>query len=333
MGDAAKGVRQLVLMHGRDDARRLFNGDRSLIDIASQVLSDDSGQRGYSYSGLCLTSLPHRRMGDDQAWERTVGPLTLIIEPGRMKIGPGPATFVGVPFGARGRLILIYLQTQAVLTNSREVSLGRSMREWLGRMGVSVGGETARAFREQARRLATCSMRFHWQATSTRVTARDGEGAAESTIERAVGTGISNQQLIKSGLFFHEGAKRDERQGSLWEDRVVLDADFYKTLREHPVPLRDAAVRELKENSPALDIYVWLSFRLHHLERRTPISWRDLHAQFGSEYRLLKHFRPRFLENLARAVAAYPEAKVDVEETHIMLHPSPPPVPKLASGR
>jgi hypothetical protein len=56
MGDAAKGVRQLVLMHGRDDAKRLFNGDRSLIDIASQVLSDDSGQRGYSYSGLCLTS-------------------------------------------------------------------------------------------------------------------------------------------------------------------------------------------------------------------------------------------------------------------------------------
>jgi hypothetical protein len=335
MRDAAKGVRQLVLIHGRDDARRLFNGDRSLIDIASHVLSDDSGQRGYSYSGLCLTSLPHRRLGDDQAWERTVGPLNLIIEPVRMKSGPGPATFVGVPFGARGRLILIYLQTQAVLTNSREVSLGRSMREWLGRMGVSVGGETAKAFREQARRLATCSMRFHWQATATKVSyGSDKEGGA-TTIGRAVGTGISNQQLIKSGLFFHEVDNRqhDKRQGSLWEDRVVLDSDFYKTLREHPVPLRDAAVRELKENSPALDIYVWLSFRLHHLEKQTPISWRDLHAQFGSEYRLLKHFRPRFLENLARAVAAYPEAKVDVEETHIMLHPSPPPVPKLTSNR
>ena len=42
---------------------------------------------------------------------------------------------LGVAHGARARLILIYLQTQAVLTNSRETSLGRSMREWMGRTG------------------------------------------------------------------------------------------------------------------------------------------------------------------------------------------------------
>ena len=30
------------------------------------------------------------KLKDDQAWERDVGPLTLIIEPGRIKIGGGP---------------------------------------------------------------------------------------------------------------------------------------------------------------------------------------------------------------------------------------------------
>ena len=113
---------------------------------------------------------------------------------------------------------------------------------------------------------------------------------------------------------------------------MVLDAEFYDQLRRHPVPLRDAAVRQLKENSAALDLYVWLAFRLHHLEQRTPIAWRDLHAQFGGEYKLLKHFKPRFLDSLARAVAAYPEARVDVEDSHLLLHPSPPPVPKLSAG-
>jgi hypothetical protein len=54
--------------------------DKTLVKIASEVLGDESGQRGYSYSGLCLTSLPHRKLADDQAWERTVGPLTLIID-------------------------------------------------------------------------------------------------------------------------------------------------------------------------------------------------------------------------------------------------------------
>ena len=144
MPDAAKGVRQLVLLHGRDAARSMVDPEAdSLVRIASEVLCDDHGKAGYSYSGLRLTSLPHRRLADDQAWERTVGPLTLIIEPGRLKMGSGPSKLVGVPFGARARLILIYLQTQAVLKQSREISLGRSMREWMGRMGMSAGGETA----------------------------------------------------------------------------------------------------------------------------------------------------------------------------------------------
>jgi hypothetical protein len=194
MPDAAKGVRQLVLLHGRATAHEMVEPDAgSLVRIASEVLGDEKGRSGYSYSGLCLTSLPHRKLGDDQAWERTVGPLTLIIEPGRIKIGDEPSRMLGVPHGARARLILIYLQTQAVLTNSREVSLGRSMREWMGRMGLSVGGETASALREQARRIATCSMRFSWQTPE-----KLGEGAS---------TMVTNERIIKSGLFFHHGAR------------------------------------------------------------------------------------------------------------------------------
>jgi hypothetical protein len=117
VADAAKGVRRLVLLHGRNSASEMVDPtDKTLVRIASEVLGDESGQRGYSYSGLCLTSLPHRKLADDQAWERTVGPLTLIIEPGRIKLGDGPARITGVPHGARARLILIYLQTQAVLS-------------------------------------------------------------------------------------------------------------------------------------------------------------------------------------------------------------------------
>jgi hypothetical protein len=317
MSDAAKGVRQLVLFHGRDNARQMVEPtDKSLVKIASEVLADETGQRGYSYSGLCLTSLPHRKLADDQAWERTVGPLTLIIEPGRIKLGEGPSRMLGVPHGARARLILIYLQTQAILTSSREVSLGRSMREWMGRLGLSVGGETAAALREQARRIATCTMRFTWKT-------ENGDKAS---------TMMTNERIIKSGLFFHDSARNDGRQESLFEDRVLLDADFFEQLRRHPVPLRDAAIQQLKDSSTSLDVYVWLAYRLHHLERRTAIGWRDLYQQFGAGYRHIWAWKPKFLQALAEAVAAYPEAVVDVEDRHILLHPSPPPVKKLANG-
>src|SRR3954451_17026228 len=189
MPDAAKGVRQLVMLHGRSMAKEMVEPEaKSLVRIASEVLGDEKGRNGYSYSGLCLTSLPHRKLKQEQAWERTVGPLTLIIEPGRIKFGDGPSKVLGVPYGTRGRMILIYLQTQAVLTQSREVSLGPSMRSWMGRMGMSVGGETARALREQARRIATCTMRFSWKAE------RAGKQAALMT----------NERIIKSGLFLQD---------------------------------------------------------------------------------------------------------------------------------
>jgi hypothetical protein len=314
LADAARGVRQLILAHGRKAASEMVEPvSDSLVRIAAEVLGDESGRRGYSYSGLCLTSLPHRKLADDKAWERTVGPLTLIIEPGRIKLGDGPSKMVGVPHGARARLILIYLQTQAILTNSREVSLGRSMRQWMGRMGLSVGGETAAALREQARRIAICTMRFTWKA--------DQIGGSP--------TMMTNERIIKSGLFFQDASTGDDRQDSLFDDRVLLDSDFFEQLRRHPVPLQDAAIQQLKDSSTALDIYVWLAYRLHYLQKRTAIGWRDLYEQFGAGYRHMWAWKPKFLQALAEAVAAYPEARVDVEDTHILLHPSPPPIRKL----
>jgi hypothetical protein len=34
----------------------------------------------------------------------------------------------------------------------------------------------------------------------------------------------------------------DERQRALWQDRVRLDEGFWRSLREHPVPVREKAV-------------------------------------------------------------------------------------------
>ena len=137
---------------------------RPLVDIAAEVLSDDAGRIGISYSGFCLTGLPHKRLSDEQAWEKRGHRVRLLVEPGRMLRGRGPAKMVGVPYGARARMILLYLQTQAVRTGSREVELG-SLHDWLGRMGLAWGGETGKALREQAARIAACQLRSPGKAT------------------------------------------------------------------------------------------------------------------------------------------------------------------------
>lgn len=190
---------------------------------------------------------------------------------------------------------------------SREVALGRSMRDWMERMGLAVGGETARALREQAARISACSLKFFWEDESA--------------------DGFERGAIVSSGLRFHA---EDTTQGSLWEDRVVLDETFYTALRNHPVPLLEAAIRQLRDRSMSLDIYVWLAWRCHQLRKPTPITWTALHSQFGGGYKAVRQFKPRFTEALAAAAAAYPEARIDIGETAVTLNPTRPPIARIA---
>ncbi len=81
----------------------------------------------------------------------------------------------------------------------------------------------------------------------------------------------------------------------------------------------------------SLDIYVWLAWRCHQLGKPITISWPALSAQFGAGFKAVKHFKPAFLDALAAATAAYPEAKVVVEEAGITVHPTRPPIARLTS--
>jgi len=305
----------LVLVHGRDAARAMVEPEaRPLVDIAAGVMADEDGRIGITYSGFCLTGLPHKRLPDDQAWEKRGHRVTLIVQPGLVEgRGREKSKTVGVPYGARARMILLYLQTQAIRTGSREVELGRSMRDWLGRMGLSWGGETGKTLREQATRIAACNLRFSWE----------GEQA----------DGWLKGGFVRSGLRFHQHVG-DDRQPSLWEDRVVLDEVFYEALRRHPVPLRETSLRELSDRSVSLDLYIWLAYRLHSLTGPTPVRWAALRDQFGTGYNDLYNFKRDFKKALAPAVAAYPEARIEMEEAGVILHPCRPPVaPRLVAVR
>jgi hypothetical protein len=313
-GEPDHGARRLVLIHGRDQARTMVEPQhKRLVDIAADVLSDDCGRIGITYTGFCLTSLPHKRLADNQPWEKKGHRVTLLIEPGRMRIGRGPASLYGVPYGARARMILLYLQTEAIRTGSREVELGRSMRDWLGRMNLSWGGETGRMLREQATRIAACSLKFFWEGEQA-----DGWAAG---------------RFVRSGLRFQSAGTEDGRQSELFEERVLLDEVFFEALQKHPVPLREAALRELSDRSTSLDLYIWLAYRLHTLKGPTPIRWAALREQFGTGYAKVGAFKRDFIKALGPATAAYPEAKLEVVAEGLNLFPSRPPVaPRLVQG-
>ncbi len=120
------------------------------------MLSDEEGAPGYVHAGFAMTALPHKHT-DAAEWVRDGADIRLRIESGKTHDG----TAVGVPYGYVARLILLFLQSEAVRTRSREVELGRSMHSWLKAMGLNCGGKGYEAVREQSRRLSLCRLTFY----------------------------------------------------------------------------------------------------------------------------------------------------------------------------
>src|SRR3984885_13666451 len=301
-------VHQLILREGLEGARNKAESraDRQAVEAAAAVMAEEVSRFGITHAGFAMTSLPHKRI-EEPLWRRQGHRTTLLVESGRT----GQGGWIGVPYGSMARLILLYLQTEAIRTSDPEVELGRSMHAWLSRMGISAGGKNYRLVSEQARRISACRLTFL--------------------------TEIPGAELRQNGAFVQNAitltAGADQRQRALWQDRVRLDDGFWRSLREHPVPVREEAVRAIGARSLALDVYIWLAYRLHALNRSTPVTWTALHGQFGAGFKAVRQLKPTFREALAIALAVYPEARVDLDLAGAVLHPSPPAVPRAEAKR
>jgi hypothetical protein len=186
------------------------------------------------------------------------------------------------------------------------------MKSWMGRMSLSTGGRTYQLVAEQARRISGCRLTFF----------TDRENGIE---------GRHNGAFVRDAISL--SGVQDDEQPTLWQDRVRLDEGFWRSLREHPVPVREEAVKAIGTRSLAIDLYIWLAYRLHALSQPTMVSWVAIHSQFGAGFRLARQIKPTFVEALTLALAVYPEARVDIEKGGVMLQPSPPAVPKACARR
>ena len=126
---------------------------------------------------------------------------------------------------------------------------------------------------------------------------RRGEG--EPTGVRDGASGLLNVGIVDKALFLDAGS--DVRQGRLTLETAKLSDGFYDALKKHPIPLEEAAIRALANNSAALDCYIWLAYRLHVLKSPKLVTWAALKAQHGMSYRHLFHFKQRFVGVLAMA--------------------------------
>lgn len=263
----------------------------------------------FQHSVLCQAFLPYRDPGDEtRLWDYRQGRARLLLKAGEV-FDPKTSGWeqVGLPYGARARLILAHINTQAVRSQNAVVDIENSLSAFVRKLGLYREGKTIAMIKEQLRRLAASNISLAFEASPQQVIQ-------------------TRFDIIKTfDLWF----PKDERQKVLWTSTIQLSDDYFHSLLEHAVPLDERALAALAHNALAIDIYTWLAQRLHRVEQQDFISWQNLKEQFGGGYDRMDKFKSVFRDTLKKTLLQYPEAKVEeVPNKGFYLRNSPPPILK-----
>jgi hypothetical protein len=300
----------------------LSQGPAAVARVAAETSSDlmlnsflrvqeEEPELAFLHSALCAMSLPARRPKDETApIIREDGKYALAINPKpvlQMVDGKPVMKSLGVPFGSYPRVALIYMLSEAVRNQSRDVYLGKNFTEWMRRLGyktISYGPRgSANLLKEQVDRLLACEWQIRWDDE------KNGDTAfAVKEVK------LSNEyagSLSKGGEFGRE---------------IRLSDVFFNHLLEHAVPLNEVAIRELKEKPVALDLYCYLAYRLPRVtsDKGQMISWEQLAKHLGNDCDP-RRFKQTIRETMNLVSAVYPNANIDLSGRVVKLFPSPKP--------
>ncbi len=263
--------------------------------MSSLPAAGDTHQRvSYLPPDFINLSLPNTRFSS-HLWVRNNGPQQLMVTAGAGIGVDGLESFV--PYGKYARAALLFICTEAVRTGQPVIPISTSYRGFMKQLGLSWSRHNAAEAVRQMQAVAASTIALGTMSVSD-------AGEIDRTIERF-------RISFKDHMVFtpHSVGELSENTPS----SIELSPEFMQLLAERgKVPLRTDAWLYLVQHSKAamtLDIYTWLSYRLHRLNQPTRISWDQLWQQFGSESEL-KKFKPKFQVCLRDVMVVYPEANV-----------------------
>ena len=262
--------------------------------------SEADADLGFMARLLALCSLPRTNPGDRLQYKRVNGPYKLImIAGGDNKL----------PYGTRPRLLLAWVCTEAVRTQSRELILGDSLSEFMRKVGIySTSGDKHTRLRNQMRRLFGCTVELIYQ---------DEHG------ERSIASRIADRTE-----FWWNPKRPDDR--TLWNSKIELGEKFFHEVITNPVPIDLNTLRAMKRSPLGLDLYLWLTYRTFGLKRPLRLTWPLLYRQFGvdparsSDKLIVNDFRKDCLRELQKIKDAWPDLHYQTVKGALLLSPSPP---------
>ena len=267
--------------------------------------SEADPDMGFMARLLALCCLPRTNPGNRAQYVHRNGPYTLVMS---------ATTLNKLPFGNLPRLLLAWLCTEAVRTQSRELVLGRSLYEFMRTLGMedrsgSPRGDRTR-LRNQMKRLFGCSVSLIYEDKSR-----------EATMSSLVADRTE---------FWWDPKRPDERM--LWESKIRLSEPFFNEIIRHPVPLDMNILKALKRCALGLDLYLWVAYRTFALTNPLRLSWRQLYRQFGvdpanaGDNQTVQSFRRKVLRELKKIKIAWPSLNYGTAPGVLILSPSTPAI-------
>ena len=275
----------------------------SRFDQVNQLVSASEADPdlGFMARMMALCSLPRTNPGNRLQYKRVNGPYKLIMfSSGETKL----------PYGNFPRLLLAWVCTEAVRTQSRELILGSSLSEFMRKLGMAPVGGVRTRLRNQMRRLFNAHVQLVYE---------DERGEAS----------VSSSVADRTEFWWNE-RKPDEQV--LWDSKIRLGEDFFNEIINHPVPIDMNTLTALKRSALGLDLYLWLVYRTFALRAPLRLSWRALYRQFGAEpakasdKRTVDDFRKDCLRELKKIKLAWPDLNYYTPKGVLQLYPSKPAI-------
>ena len=299
-----------ALREASPQARHHFTRFDQVNQLVSASEADAS--LGFMARMMALCSLPRTNPGNRKEYKRVNGPFTLY-----MVAGGGNK----LPFGNIPRLLLAWVSTEAVRTQSREISLGRSLSGFMRKLGMedrsgSPRGDRTR-LRNQMKRLFGCSVQLIYE--DERVTAS-----------------MTSPVAARAEFWWNE---RKPDEPLLFNSKIRLGEDLFNEIINHPVPLDMNTLKALKRSTLGLDLYLWLNYRTFALRAPLRLSWRQVYHQFGAhpdnahDKKTVQNFRIKVLRELKKIKIAWPGLNYSTAPGLLILHPSTPAIAPLNQGQ
>ena len=310
-------------------------------DQVNQLVSASEAdpERGFMARTMALCSLPRTNPGDRLQYRRVNGPYKLImIAGGDNKL----------PYGNLPRLILAWLSTEAVKTQSRELVLGRSLSKFMrtltarggsprtrkkgtaSRLSHSTGIENKAVRRTEIGGSPPIFARTHFCHGRLGINSTSGGARGEQTrlrnqMNRLFGCTVqliyedANSKRFISSLIADRGEfwwnERKPDEPVLWDSKIELGEKFFHEIISHPVPLDMNTLTALKRSTLGLDLYLWLVYRTFPLRDPLRLTWKQVYRQFGahpanaSDKQTVQNFRREVLRELKKIKLAWPELR------------------------